>query len=194
MKKLLSAAVSLVCVLLGLTGCVATLVDTSAKEDYQKAVGTPEDSVVFFGYIAGNTSQSFSQMNPDFPPDYQHMNRSCFVSKPVAPGSTYVLEHTAGDCPAGNIHWYWAEYFSLQSAVAPLFINVPKKPGLYYVGDYDGLKLVRKNTAENKDSSHYGSTMEQWCLKAALELYKDTAWEEAFTKRLEEIEAEKKSK
>ncbi|MBQ4377618.1 MAG: hypothetical protein II821_00255 [Treponema sp.] len=193
MKKNIFRAVVIGLAALTLSGCMSMIVDTSSKKEYQSAPGTPEDSVVFYGYIDWDTGHSFSQMNPDFPPDYQKMKSPGFVSKPVAPGSTYVLEQTEGSCVIGNVRWYWDQHYSLQSAATPLIINVPKKPGLYYVGEFDGFNIVKTKTVDDKNSTHYGNTMEQWCVKAALELYRGTAWEEALTKRLEEIEAEKKS-
>lgn len=191
MKKLLVTAFALITVTF-LTGCMslgaAMGTSTKNKAEYQSAPGTPEDSVVFFGSFTDNTLQSFSQMNPDFPPDFQTMENMIFISKPVAPGSTYVMARNAGSGStyAGQFRYVyvWDSYLPLQSALVPLVINVPKEPGLYYVGAFLGSAMGPGDKFEPmKNSAKY----EIGCLKGALKLYKGTVWEAAINQRIEEL-------
>ncbi len=190
MKKLIVTALILMTVTL-LNSCMyigaAIGTSTKNKKEYQAAVGTPKDSVVFYGAFNNNLSESFSQMDPEFPPDYQEMEKAIFISKPVAPGSTYVLAKNSGNYTqyVGNIRYIysWNNYTSLQTALNPLIINVPKKPGLYYVGSYDFVGMSNEKFEPMKNSKE----MEEVCIKGALKLYKGTAWESAFNTRLEEI-------
>lgn len=191
MKKLLVTAFALITVTF-LTGCMslgaAMGTSTKNKAEYQSAPGTPEDSVVFFGSFTNNHVQGFSQMNPDFPADYQEMENQIFISKPVAPGSTYAMARNGGSKTvyAGQYRYIytWDHYLPLQTALAPLVINVPKKPGLYYVGSFWGSNIAAGSKFEPMEKS---DKYEEGCLKGALKLYKGTAWEDAINKRLEEI-------
>ncbi len=197
MKKCIAGMLVLSSILIGLTSCMslgASLgTSTKNKKDYQSAVGTPDDSVIFYGNISYNNFQSFSQIDPNYPPDYQEMEKSIFISKPVAPGSTYTLERSAGEYSyyVGRTRYiyYWNTPFSLQTAVNPIVINIPKKPGLYFVGNFDGQKVGEGGKAE---SIQNGSTdYEIMCLKGALKLYEGTAWESAINARIEELKASK---
>ena len=197
MKKCIAGMLVLSSILIGFTSCMslgASLgTSTKNKKDYQSAVGTPDDSVIFYGNILYNNFQSFSQIDPNYPPDYQEMEKSIFISKPVAPGSTYTLERSAGEYSyyVGRTHYiyYWDTPFSLQTAVNPIVINIPKKPGFYFVGNFDGQKLCEGGKAE---SIQNGSTdCEIMCLKGALKLYEGTAWESAINARIEELKGSK---
>lgn len=186
MKKILSAAI-LAGVLFAFSGCVIVSVDTY-KDLYQTAVGTPEDSVVFYGMLAGDSYHAFSQMNPDFQPDFQTLSAPVFVSKPVAPGSRYILERNSGRIRAGKIEYYWDSYYSMQAPLAPVTVNVPKKPGLYYIGHYDGSAIARGDY-QRKDKNPESS--ELTCLNDALKLYEGTAWEKPILERIEALKNKK---
>lgn len=191
MKKLLVTAFTLLTVTL-LSSCMSMGIfmstSTKNKAEYQKATGTPEDSVVFYGSFTYNTVQSFSQMNPDFPPDYQEMEKPIFVSKPVAPGSQYIMMRNTGTETryVGRIRYIynWNQALPLQGALAPLVINVPKKPGLYYVGSFEGKNI---SVGEKYEPMEDSAELEEGCLRGALKLYKGTVWENAINQRLEEI-------
>lgn len=192
MKKILGIeALALIAAIF--TGCssLGAAMSTSTKniEEYQEAVGTPSDSVIFYGIFNCNEFQSFSQMDPDFPPDYQEMEKGIFISKPVAPGSTYILESSRGEEYAGNWTYTWDHTYSMQTPINPVIINIPKKPGFYYVGWYEGRDLA-SGKSERK-WLNYDVRNETMCLKGALKLYKGTAWEEAINNRLEELKNEK---
>ena len=130
-------------------------------------------------------------MNPDFPPDCQDIGSPAFISKPVAPGSTYVLEYQSGSERVGNVIYQWGSYYSLQMPIAPITINVPKKPGLYYVGVYEGRNIAR---GKYEKSENYTDASESFCLECAMKLYEGTAWEKAILERMEELKQEKAEK
>ena len=162
--------------------------DEKTVAEYQNAVGTPENSVVFYGQIYFANSMSFSQMNPDFPPDYQKIDGQYFISKPVAPGSTYVLEDLNCEESTSTYRYIWDYAYSLQTSINPVIINVPKEPGLYYIGMFDGRKLKEgKKVNAMKNSEKY----EVYYLKDVLKLYKGTVWEETINKKIEELKNEK---
>jgi hypothetical protein len=198
MKKRVLSIMALSAVLFSFTSCMSLgamlNTDTSNMEDYQNAVGTPENSVVFYGIMHGDKKHAFSQMDPAFPPDYQESKKMFFISKPVPLGSTYVLESSSGQyqgAVVGNtkIIYVWDSSYTLQSAANPLVVNVPKKPGLYWIGYFWGYpgsdgKLERIEKWEKYEASP---------LKSALKLYKGTAWEKAILERMEELKGGKKN-
>ena len=198
MKKRVLGMMALAAVLFSFTSCMSLGAlmnsDTSNKDDYQNAVGTPENSVVFYGILHGDKKHAFSQMDPNFPPDYQESKKFLFISKPVALGSTYILESSSGQAPGGlvgnaRITYVWDSSYSLQSAANPLVVNVPKKPGLYWIGYLWGCpgadgKLKRIEKWEKYEASP---------LKNALKLYKGTAWEKVILERMEELKGGKKN-
>ncbi|WP_191013938.1 hypothetical protein [Treponema zioleckii] len=162
--------------------------DEKTVAEYQNAVGTPENSVVFYGQICFAKSMSFSQMDPDFPPDYQEITGEIFISKPVAPGSTYVLEDLNCEESTSTYRYIWNYSYSLQTSINPLIINVPKEPGLYYIGVFDGRKLEEGKKAKTmRNSEKY----ESYKLANVLKLYKGTVWEETINKKIEELKNEK---
>ena len=187
MKKTLISAI-FTSILLTFTGCAGMMVDTSKKAEYQASVGTPEDSVVFYGFLSMDSFHSFSQMNPDFPPDYQEISNQAVVSKPVAPGSQYVLEYNAGSYRAGNVQYYWGSYYPLQTPLSPITVNIPKKPGLYYMGIYDGRSVAWGNKGKDEKLTDGN---ESFCLECALKLYEGTSWEKVILERMEELKNKK---
>ncbi|WP_407427106.1 hypothetical protein [Treponema sp.] len=191
MKKILTAVLAAL-VAFAFTGCMslgATLgTSTKNKKEYQEAVGTPQDSVIFYGCFSKNEYQAFSQINQDFPPDFQEMENQIFISKPVAPGSVYALEWSKGEYSytVGRVRYtyYWNTPFSLQLPLNPVVINIPEKPGLYYVGSFDATTVKEGEKAQPMNSSE---DYEIGCLKGALKLYKGTSWEAAINERIEEL-------
>ncbi|MBP3772870.1 MAG: hypothetical protein J6I53_09305 [Treponema sp.] len=197
MKKTYLMKLALLAFSSAFVGCTSVMasmgISTDNISEYQSASGTPEDSVVFYGYIAGATSIAkeqenivqFSQMNSNFPPDHQQMKKNIFVSKPVAPGSLYFLQGMAGEAQKtiGNTIWIYNETFPMQEELVPIVINVPKEPGLYFVGSYyDPLKLLENEVKKSNDKAS-----EKICLKGALKLYKGTVWEKAIEERIKEL-------
>ena len=198
MKILLSFCITVLLAVI-FTGCMsmgaALSTSTKNKKEYQAAVGTPENSVVFYGnFGASGAKEGFSQMNPDFEGDYQFMESANFISKPVAPGSTYVLERGCREdfYYVGNRRYniIYDIYYSMQGALNPLVINIPEKPGLYYIGAYATTTFEEGTKAEKTEKS---AEYEEMVLKGALKLYKGTAWESAINARIEEINNENKN-
>ena len=197
MKKNIWTMAIFAAISFALIGCSSVMssmgISTDNISEYQSASGTPEDSVIFYGYIEGATSIAkeqenivqFSQMNSNFPPDHQQMKNKIFVSKPVAPGSLYFLQGMAGEAQKtiGNTIWIYNETFPMQSDFVPIIVNVPKEPGFYFVGYYiDPIGLL-----EGKVKKYDNKSMEKICLKGALKLYKGTAWEKAIKDRIKEL-------
>lgn len=197
MKKRVLSIMALTALLFSFTSCMslATMLgtDTSNAEEYQKAVGTPENSVVFYGMLNGDKTHAFSQMDPNFPPDYQESKKGFFISKPVALGSTYILESSTGafSYSVGRVRYTytWDASYTLQLAVNPLVVNVPKKPGLYWIGSLAGYMAPTAKVEHIEKWEKY----EKAALKGALKLYKGTAWEEAILERMEELKGGKKN-
>ena len=185
MKKIIWTMAIFAAISFGLIGCSSVMssmgISTDNISEYQSATGTPEDSVVFYGFIDGNNVTEFSQMNSDFPPDHQQMKKNIFVSKPVAPGSLYFLQSMSGSYRSGNTLWGYNETFPMQENFVPVIVNVPKESGLYFVGSYiEPLKILNGEPEKIK----WG---EKICLKGALKLYKGTAWEKAIEERIKEL-------
>lgn len=159
---------------------------TQYMNDYTNIIGTPEDSVLFYGGFCGGNDFIFTQINPDFEPDVQgwgHTN--FFTSKPVKPGSRYMLEYWS---------WFWLNYtgsahFTVQTT--PLIVDVPEKPGIYYFGFYDSMStFVDGELIENP---RFTSIKERaGCLRKILKLYAGTAWEPVIKEELKKAEAEAK--
>ena len=142
--------------------------------DYKNITGTPSDSVVFYGGIApglekGWATYVFSEASPiRLYPDQAMTETPFFVSMPVRPGSTYILRKWASVYgPAAS--------FSEKDSI--LTVRVPKEPGLYYFGYYDGYtSIVKKSLKEFRRPS--SASMKREALEAALECYKGTVWED----------------
>lgn len=162
------------------------------KSEYQSVDGKPEDSVIFYGYIENVDTNSvvleFTQVNPDFDLERQSLRGKIFVSKPVRPGTVYFLEGMSGqfesfDLFTGSKFTCYNKKFALERETTPIVIDVPEKPGFYFVGAYlNPIKLI-DGSAKKYDNM----LNEKMCLKGALRLYKGTAWEKAIKARLSEL-------
>lgn len=160
--------------------------------DYSDITGTPEDSVIFYGgFGRSQNSCIFTQINSDFEPDTQFMDCKTnsamwsgifFISKPVTPGSRYMLEYWY----CKGIQYYGSRTYSPRDSI--LIIDIPEEPGLYYVGTYAGIEsMAHGELTEYKD---FPSAEERpHALKQVLSLYKGTAWEPLIQKELKEAEA-----
>ncbi|MBQ9281907.1 MAG: hypothetical protein IJ207_06875 [Treponema sp.] len=193
MKKIIWTMAIFAAISFALIGCSSVMssayTSTENISEYKSATGTPEDSVIFYGWIEGNEVTEFSQMNSELPSDFQQMKNSIFVSKPVAPGSLYFLQGMSGKARRtglsleGNIIWIYNEIFPMQSDFVPIIVNVPKEPGFYFVGYYaETIKLLEGDVKKSDNKS-----AEKICLKGALKLYKGTAWEKAIKDRIKEL-------
>ena len=161
--------------------------------DYSDITGTPEDSVIFYGGFVPCMSQCmFTQINSDFEPDIQcidgkeHSLGAFFISKPVKPGSRYMLEVW---------HFYQAYGYTGTQAYtpqnSPLIFDVPDEPGLYYVGTWGVPDTMMYNELiENKTWTCV--TEKPKALKKMLTVYKGTSWIPLIQKELEVATAEAK--
>ena len=157
-------------------------------------VGTPEDSVIFYGVVDYDYGFSFSQVDRDYAPDYQEMPNSSeyFVSDPVAPGSTYTFLRLAGAVTMGNTTYYWDSYSYLNST-GHIFV-IPQTPGLYYVGHYDGYSTCKEGQLVKKTNFFKSEQRVQLeCLQEVLNRYKGTVWEQAIRDEMEAVKNEKTS-
>jgi hypothetical protein len=183
-KNRLLAGVVLV-LLSVLTGCASFSPDV-----VQDVKGTPQNSVLVYGFLQNTNKVYFSQMNHELPPDFQKADTSgfYFLLKPVAPGSRYAVEYidvSKQDYP--NIYYFF-DFLSLQVTI--LGFSVPKKTGLYYYGAVDALASLKAN---KKVSLAEGNTdkerkWEMRCLDKVLPAYEGTAWESTIRSRIEELE------
>lgn len=190
--------------------CSAKRWNPKLVEEFHDVSGTPEDSVIFYGAFNSMDSKatiSFTQTNSDFAPDKQTMTGDYFISKPVRPGSRYILQHLEGvenmTSYVGNggapgfkrrvTSYSYKEHFSQKDT--PLTIEIPNKPGIYYFGYYRA-----RATAEYKDLVEMypvligPKTPAEWeadVLKNAITLYKDTEWEIKLQERLNTLLEEK---
>lgn len=174
MKKIF---LPLVAVSVLLTSCISSMVGD--KEVYKNATGTPENSVVFYGNFNQSTSNAFCQMNPEYPAN-RVTGGPIFVSLPVAPGSTYQIQYSFGS----NANWYWTYYFTMQTEMNPVVVQVPEKPGLYYIGTYSSFNECSK--IEEKDVKY-----QIYALKGVIECYEGTEWATLAAQKLEELSNEK---
>ncbi|MCR5218927.1 hypothetical protein [Treponema sp.] len=187
-RKIMAAALTFAAMLS--VSCVAVKVDKEDLKDYREPAGTPENSVVFI--VATDVAQkiSFSQMDPDYPADMEKVNGNVFVSKPVAPGSTYFLKDLVFQRSyyVGNtvVVYNYDLTYPMQPATVPLVVNVPKKPGIYFLGYATTGELFENDGYELKKDAKGEAAY----LKGALKLYKGTVWEDAINKRIEELGAE----
>ncbi|MCR4790486.1 MAG: hypothetical protein K5839_05350 [Treponemataceae bacterium] len=189
MKKSLFLAFAFL-LALTFTGCLSTP-DVDEFADW----GTPEDSVLVYGSILEANEIVFTQMDPEFPADYQHANlarpsalsTAVFFLKPVAPGSRYSLLYMYYIVRSGQYVYYYNVYGPLTGTIYDF--AVPSKPGLYYYGtisaqtsSYNGEKSfpALSLTSEEKAKEN--------CLKTLAKRLKGSAWEQVI---LDELEASK---
>lgn len=206
MKKIIGIVLTLLTV--GIL-CAAKKWDPKLVDEFKNAEGTPEDSVVFYGGFYSTDLKaitSFTQTNSEFSADKQTMNGPFFISKPVKPGSKYILSHLSGTekktaytGSMGNQKSVISNSFKKDFSVknTPMTIEVPEEPGIYYFGYYDG-----RFTAVNEKLTEVGGLfkdmlksdgMEETVLKHVIPLYKDTEWEEVLQKRYTEVQEENKA-
>lgn len=156
------------------TSC-ATLPDFSDEqiEKFQKAEGTPEDSVVFYGFLPMNDVVKFKQIDERYPSDEQDgiklslMDSTGFwVSTPVKPGSTYMISYIKGSVQGGtttntsvsyigttptyNTTTTFNDYvWDYELSEEYFVIKIPEKPGLYCFGQYTGREIMFAAQAGN---------------------------------------------
>lgn len=165
--------------LLILTSCTSV-----SKIDYNEEMGTPENSVVFYGVMYGDVLTSFSQMDPKFGPDFQEFKDDGYIiSKPVKPGSTYALNHSIGANLGFGVKWN--SYFPINAK--SLYIKMPTKPGLYYMGYYDATyatmvgRYVKNGYIPDENASRVKM------LEKAKKKYAGTVWETVIDAEIEEL-------
>ena len=184
-KKMLLVAAAAMSILL--TSCLSGTVTNVNYKD-RAATGTPENSVVFYGFYESNVEMDWYQSDSEYAPDFQKLDAPYIVSAPVAPGSRYRLEYCYGSYRVGNTIHYWSPTYAMQEN--SFDIKVPEEPGIYYIGSFDGADSYRfgKNmpvTALFKAPSP--ERLEMDCLREAVRKYKGTAWEALFKARMEEL-------
>ncbi len=166
------------------------------KNDYSNITGTPEDSVIFYGGFAGVNDYIFTQIDSNFEPDTQAMIRADgFVSKPVKPGSRYMLEYldnttttVSGSGGVASVHFTDNGYNAIY--------NVPKEPGLYYFGYYNGGFSIKMGELYTDDYSIvYSSTIRKASsLNEVLKYYKGTEWEPLINEELKKATVEREKR
>ena len=166
----------------------------SYRNKYKIFMGIPTTSVIFYGGFRGASNDYlFRQIDPYTEPDTQAVEvQEFFVSRPVKLDSCYMLEY-----------WYWTatgedmdglySSESYTSETSPLVIDIPREPGLYYFGYYDGQataasgRLVEIKGKPSEDMKVAG-------LKEVLRCYKGTEWEDYIREELEKAKAEAKER
>ena len=184
MKKKILGAIALAGALLGFMSC-GTASELAKK--YADLPGTPDDSVIFYGKIENCGAYGFSQMNEEYPADFLYINNDIFVSKPVAPGSSFALACVQRSYSSGRYIYIYDDYMPLQTELAPIVVNVPKTPGIHFFGRYE-LKDMHEGEKPEPNMKKYG---EKECLSFALDVYKGTAWESVIQNRIDELKGGK---
>lgn len=178
------------------------------KNDYSNITGTPEDSVIFYGGFAGVNDYIFTQIDSNFEPDTQAMIRADgFVSKPVKPGSRYMLEYldntttnatlVSGSGGVASVHFTDNGYNAIYNVpTSILIIDVPKEPGLYYFGYYNGSFSIKMGELYTDDYSIvYSSTIRKASsLNEVLKYYKGTEWEPLINEELKKATVEREKR
>ena len=154
--------------------------------NYAGITGTPYDSVVFYGGLTSwNNDLVFAEISPiQLYPDQAKMNTSFFVSEPVRPGSRYMLRYWSSLMSKGIFLYRWQKVYTEETS--PLIIEMPKEPGLYYFGYYDSVETMQKDTPV-ESIKNPSSFMQKAALKAALECYRGTVWEEYIQAELDKM-------
>ena len=152
-----------------LVGC-ATLPNFSEQQiaKFQNARGTPNDSVVFYGFIPMNDVIKFKQIDKKYRSDEQDGIKITFndlsgfwLSTPVEPGSTYMISYMKGSVPGGtqqtmNYNGRWSTTTTHETYVWDheftedrqyFVVKIPKKPGLYCFGQYTGRDIMLEANA-----------------------------------------------
>ncbi|MCR5698644.1 MAG: hypothetical protein K6G52_03260 [Treponemataceae bacterium] len=190
MKKNLLVASAILMIAIAFTGCLSTPADENNFEDW----GTPENSVLIYGSIVEATNLVFSQMDPEYPADYQQAKLAwssafsipTFYLKPVAPGSRYNLVYMYYTVSTGQYVYYYNVYGPLNGTIYDF--AVPTKPGLYYYGTLSaqassakGEKTFPVISLVNEEQARKN------CLKALSKKLEGTAWEQVILDELEAI-------
>lgn len=115
-------------------GCMSTpnvSPEDLAEYQYASEKMTPENSVVFAAFLTNLDPGSYLyQIDPKYPEDVQEQKYwSVICSKPVKPGSTYVIK---------NLSWSQSDamgnrYIGSIDETSRFKIKVPNKPGIYFV-------------------------------------------------------------
>lgn len=184
MKKTLSVF-SLIAALFTFVSCASM-----SGIDYKEAAetGSPEDTVVFYGGFTNTQDYRFSQRDSNFPADFQYLEHcdEVFVSAPVAPGSTYTIEYFGGAFSSGYVTWVFGRHYPLN--FHNFDFQIPKKPGLYYLGYFDGVESYKNGEFKKaKFLLKSDKSAELDALKVALKVYKGTAWEPVIQKKIDEV-------
>lgn len=152
---------------------------------------SPENSVIFYGKMKSNVENHYFQCNSKFPADYQKFSDEIFISSPVPLNSCYRLAFVRGKSKApfdilsrfSGAESIWEKYYSLQNKAFDILI--PSKPGLYYVGSFDGEASFLKGEYVLSEENQKAEEVE--ILSAVLKKYKGTEWEVLVKARIEEI-------
>ncbi len=174
------------------TGCVSTkktAIDYSASCEKM----TPENSVVIMLATVGDASMGIGQIDEAYPADFQELRSkgvgTYFVTKPLVPGSTYRIAYETSANGKSKV------YSDLNTPYN--VINVPKEPGLYYLGLFAGLNTSGTSLVDYKLISNLwlvgwsAESGEKKCLALASKLYAGTSWQDVITARQEKIANEK---
>ena len=157
--------------------------------------GTPENSVIFYGMYFGSTDIHYSQDNSKYASDHQefHSLNGVVVSAPVKPGSHYHCEYMKG---AVRTSMDVATVFDseIPMNLKGLDVQVPSKPGLYYIGFWEAVKSFESVSNQPFNGNEFlyldwdEKKAETEILKAAKNAYKGTAWESVIDERLKELQ------
>ncbi|QTQ12106.1 hypothetical protein HRI96_07815 [Treponema parvum] len=169
MKKIIektAVILSIAAVSLSTLISCASLPDFSEKQikKFQDAKGSPNDSVVFYGFLPMNNIVKFKQIDKKYSNDEQDGIKLSFndasgfwLSTPVEPGSTYMISYIQGSVQGGTtsstvttafgsattitFHDYvWDQSFSEEQQY--FVIKIPQKPGFYCFGQYTGREIM----------------------------------------------------
>lgn len=191
MKKLTSLLIAVAAAAM-LVSCA------SMPKDYKEAaaVGSPDNSVLVYGYLYATSDLVFTQMNPEFEPDTNYAafpisgglfepGNGYFVLKPVAPGSRYNLGYLYAQYQVGKTVYYVSNKGHLQGTVFDF--TAPTKPGLYYYGAYDPFKSGNGTKGEYKTLFGTEKNIEITLLKKMAAAFKNTEWLPLIEDRMKEI-------
>jgi len=190
--------VILMSMILSLSGCLSTEVDDNNPKSVKNSVGTPENSVLVYGFYSDTSSMYFSQMDPNYPADFRSFQtptglfatQGAFCLGPVAPGSRYACTYIYSTDVRyiGNTRYttIYQIFGSLQGTIFD--INVPKQTGLYYIGGYNAPASMDKGKKIKYEALGMDDkSMELICLKGIKDFVKGTAWEAPVNQRIEEL-------
>jgi len=145
--------------------------------------GTPEDSVLVFGYIRDIYSIRYTQLDPAFEPAYYQSSDMLYIFDNVEPGS--YLKMTTYRQNDG----VYVPFSPGLSGKSTLDFRVPDEPGLYYAGfmvlsGYERNMLIFKPG----DKKYTELMVLTWLLPRL----KNKVWIPVVEKRIKELESEAK--